>query len=50
MTGDRQRALADALGELAQAELDKGMRKSKATRSRRKRSGTDVARRQDKAS
>lgn len=47
-TGDRQRALADALGELAQAELDKG--KNKATRSPRRRSGTNVARRQDKAS
>jgi len=45
-TGDRQRALADALGELAQAELAK----DKATRSRRKRSGTEVARRRDKAS
>jgi len=45
-TGDRQRALADALGELAQAELAK----DKATRSRRKHSGMEVARRRDKAS
>lgn len=45
-TGDGQRALADALGELAHAELAKG----KTIRSRRKRSDTDVARRRDKAS
>ena len=47
-TGDRQRTLADALGELAQAELAKD--KSKATRSARRRSGTEVARRRKKAS
>jgi integrase len=45
-TSARQRTLADALGDLAQAELDKG----RATSSTRKRSGTNVARRKKKAS
>jgi hypothetical protein len=42
-TGDRQRTLADALGQLAQTGLANN--KGKATRSPRRRSGPEVARR-----
>ena len=46
LTSERQRTLADTLGELAHSEL----KKAKATGSPGKRSGPDVARRQGEAS
>jgi hypothetical protein len=46
LTGKRQRTLANALGDLAQAEL----KKARATAHRGRQSGTDVARPEEAAS
>jgi hypothetical protein len=46
LTSERQRTLADALGDLAQAEL----KKAKAAAHRGRQSGTDVARPEKQAS